>query len=144
MVRTKLSAKWLINTFISQIGILLLVFVFFDVREVETRWLLPLFLPFLVLLPMYIDALILSKSNRIGIYVFCFVLFAQVLRTPVEKVFDITSSVHYGFEPISEILRNEHSVKQWMLPNVTYGGNVKLLNKNKKVLALDDFSLSKK
>lgn len=137
------STKWLVNAFISQIGILLLVFVFLDVREVETRWLLPLFLPFLVLLPIYIDVLILSKWNRIGMYVFCFVLFLQVLRTPVEKVFEISSSVHYGFDPISDILRNKYSDGQWMLPNVTYGGNVKLLNKNKEVLALDDFSLPK-
>lgn len=137
------STKWLLNAFISQLGILLLAFVFLDVREVETRWLLPLFLPFLVLLPMYIDALILSKWNRIGTYVFCFVLFVQVLRTPIEKAFDIPSSVHYGFEPISDILRNKYLDSQWMLSNVTYGGNVKLLNKSKEVLALDDFSLPK-
>lgn len=137
------SAKWLLNAFTSQLAILVLVFIFLDVREVETRWLLPLFLPFLVLLPMLIDEVVLSKWNRIGMYSFCFVLFVQILRTPVEKVFDIPTSVHFGFEPISDILRNKYSDSQWMLPNVTYGGNVKLLNKNKEVFALDDFSLPK-
>lgn len=137
------SARLLLNAFISQLGILVLVFVFLDVREVETRWLLPLFLPFLVLLPMLIDEVVLSKWNRIGMYSFCFILFVQVLRTPIEKIFDIPSSVHYGFEPISDILRNKYSDSQWMLSNVTYGGNVRLLNKNKEVLALDDFSLPK-
>lgn len=137
------NARWLFNSLLSQIVIVLLIFVLLDIREVETRWLLPLFLPFLVLLPVFIDNLILSKWNSVGMYVFCIVLFAQIIRTPVEKLFHIPSSVHFGYGAISDVLQKTYSYNQWMLPNVTYGGNVRLLNKNKEIFVLDDFSLPK-
>ncbi len=135
------TINWLVKLLLSQFLVVALVFVILGIQKVEVRWLLPLFLPFLVLLP---DMIVLKKPKQweyYGFYTFLFVLFFQTIRTPSEKLLGISSSVHYGFEAISEKLEQDYPKKQWILPNVTYGGNIRLLNPQREVFSLDDFSL---
>lgn len=68
-------------------------------------------------------------------------IFVQTVRTPIEKVMGISSSVHFGFNVISDDLNKKFQNKQWVLPDVTYGGNIRFLNPEKEVLALDNFTL---
>ena len=133
--------NWLSKLFLLQLLILVIGFVVLDVHKVEVRWLLPLFVSFLVLFfeVFYIENI--KKWMQYGFYTFLTVLSLQTLRTPVEKVVNISSSVHFGFQPISEKLRQKYKDKDWVLPDVTYGGNLRLLNPEKKIFSLDDFSL---
>lgn len=136
--------KWLPKLFLSQIMVLILIFIMMDVQKVEARWLLPLFLPFPVLLVSNHKESLLVKWNKIGFVLFILVVLFQVVRTPAEKVFKISSSVHYGFEEISDKLQVNYASKRWILPDVTYAGNIRLLNKEREVFAADDFSLPSK
>ena len=139
--RVEASQNWIQNVCYAQLIVLILVFIVMDVQKIEARWLLPLCIPFLVLLPNYLDTTDLKQWNRIGFYLFLFCIFFQVVRTPIEKALKIPSSVHYGFEKVSEKLQTEYATKQWFLPDVTYAGNIRLLNQDREVFALDDFSL---
>ena len=137
------NTKWMLQLFFAQLLVFVLVFVLMDVRKVEARWLLPLMLPFLVLLPKYFKATTILKWNNIGYITFLAVILIQVMRTPIEKTFDIDSSVHYGFEQISDKLQNDYNDKLWVLPDVTYAGNIRILNQKSAVFAADDYSVSR-
>lgn len=137
--KTKLD--WLWKFGISQLLILLVFFVVLNVQKVEERWLLPLVLPYMVLLIQSLAFKSESKWSRLLRILFLSVIVIQVARTPVEKALGIPSSVHFGFEPLSKILNDSYATKQWMLPDVTYAGNIRILNPNKEIFATDDFSL---
>lgn len=137
------KGNWLLKLWVSQSLVLMLVFIFFKVQIIETRWLLPLFIPFLVLLFGMITFKNMEKWISFGFYTFLAILSVQTLRTPVEKIFKIPSSVHYGFHEISNILQQDFGKEDWVLPNVTYGGNIRFLNPDREVFSTDDFSLPK-
>lgn len=133
--------NWLSKLFLLQLLILVIGFVVLDVQKVEVRWLLPLFVPFLVLFFEVFHVENIKKWVQYGFYAFLMVLFLQTLRAPVEKIMNISSSVHFGFQPISEKLQKNYVDRDWVLPDVTYGGNLRVLNLEKEVFSLDDFSL---
>jgi len=74
---------------------------------------------------------------------FITIIVFQTLRTPVEKMLDIPSSVHFSFAPLSDRLNKNFKDQLWLLPDVTYGGNIRILNPNKEIFASDDFSVPK-
>lgn len=135
------SKHWLFKMLLVQFAVILLFFVVMDVQKTEERWFLPLLLPFLPLLIQAIAFKTIKKWEIVGYYLFLFILFVQTIRTPIEKVFKIPSDVHFGFQPISEKLNKKYSNNNWVLPNVTYAGNIKLLNSTTEIYAADDFSL---
>jgi hypothetical protein len=55
----------------------------------------------------------------------------------------ILASVHFGFHPLFICLEQDYPDKLWMLPDVTYSGNIKVLNSEKEIFSKDDFSLLK-
>tara|TARA_R110000868_G_scaffold189419_2_gene432355 strand:- start:31 stop:1422 length:1392 start_codon:yes stop_codon:yes gene_type:complete len=136
-----LNKDWLFKMLLAQLAIIILFFVVMDVQKTEERWFLPLLFPFLPLLLKSISFSAIKKWQVVGFYLFLFILLVQTVRTPIEKVLKIPSDVHYGFQRISEILNSKFSNENWILPNVTYAGNIELLNSNKEVYASDDFSL---
>ncbi|RKR06502.1 dolichyl-phosphate-mannose-protein mannosyltransferase [Maribacter vaceletii] len=137
------ESSWLKHVFIAQILVLLVVFVSMNTVKVHARWLLPLFIPYIVLLLSLVKIKGLNKYVNYGFIFFLFIIFAQTIRTPIEKVFKIPSSVHYSFNEISEDLNTNFKNKQWVLPDVTYAGNIRFLNPGREVLSLDDFTLPK-
>ena len=135
-------SDWFFKMFITQSIILFLFFMIFQTQKVETRWLLPLFVPFAILL---IESISFKNSNKfvkIGFWTFYIVIFAQTVRTPIEKLLQIKSSVQYGFSPIADKLKVNYGEYKWKLPNVTYAGNIRLLNPERTIIAQDDYSLS--
>ncbi len=132
---------WLMKLFWSQLLILIFFFVFTDVQKVEERWLLPIFLPFLALLFQRISLVASNGLVTTGCFLFVFLIGMQTIRTPVEKLFDIPSSVHFSFEPVAQKLQEKYPEKQWMLPDVTYAGSIRLLHPERKIFSKDDFSL---
>ncbi len=133
---------WFAKLGLLQLFIFLVFFVVFNVQKVEERWLFPLLLPFVVLLVRLVEFKSDHKWSTGLFRLFLLVVVIQVVRTPVEKVLDIPSSVHYGFEPLSELLNKRYANKKWQLPNVTYGGNIHILNPDTEIFSGDDFSLS--
>ena len=132
---------WLFKMMIAQIIIIFLFFVMMGVNKTEERWFLPLLLPFLPLLMKVIDFKNVKKIEHITFVLFLVIVGIQTIRTPVEKIFNIPSDVHFGFQPISEILNSKYRKDIWVLPNVTYAGNIRLLNTGREIYAMDDFSL---
>lgn len=132
---------WLAKTMFAQLTVIALFFIFMNVQKTEERWFLPLLLPFLPLLLKSITFEAIKKWETKGFYLFLFILFAQAIRTPIEKLLKIPSDVHFGFQPISDVLNSKYANEDWVMPNVTYAGNVKLLNSRVPVYAADDFSL---
>ncbi|MFS4415136.1 ArnT family glycosyltransferase [Maribacter sp. 2307ULW6-5] len=132
---------WFSRLALGQAVVLVLFFVVFNVHKVEERWLLPLLLPFVVWVFRSVRFKNETKWAANLYLVFCAAVLLQVLRTPVEKALNIPSSVHFGFEPLSDILNQQYADRPWVLPNVTYGGNIRLLNPEREVFAADDFSL---
>jgi len=134
------GSKWFFRLFVVQIMVLLVFFVVTDVENVEARWLLPLFLPYLVL---WIGCL--SEDNgrlrQWGGFVFVLFIVFQVVRTPAEVLMDIKSDNQFDYAPLSNMLRNKHPNEVWVLPDVTYGGQIRLLNEGKTIYTLDDFSI---
>lgn len=139
-IKTVQTKDWLLKLLISQIIIFTLFFVIVNIKKVEARWLFPLLLPFFVLIPKVLQVKNINKVVQYGVYIFLGVLFVQTIRTSVEKILKIKSSVQYGFEPISDKLKQKYPQKTWVLPDVTYGGSVRLLNYQKEIITLDDFS----
>lgn len=135
-------SNWMYKMFIVQVITLGLFFTLFQVQHVETRWLLPLFIPFAVILLESIEIKHSKKVVTLGFYMFYAVIFAQFIRTPIEKFLGISSSIQYSFQPIAEKLNAEFNGYQWILPNVTYAGNVRLLHPESTIFATDDYSLS--
>ncbi|WP_298487221.1 glycosyltransferase family 39 protein [uncultured Maribacter sp.] len=137
------KSSWLKHVFIAQVIVLLVVFVSMSIVKVHTRWLLPLFIPYVVLFLSLVKVKGLTKYVNYGFGFFLFIIFGQTIRTPIEKVLKIPSSVHYSFNQISEDLNANFKKKQWVLPDVTYAGNIRFLNPEREVLSLDDFTLPK-
>ncbi|MDP5062138.1 MAG: glycosyltransferase family 39 protein [Maribacter sp.] len=138
----KQKLHWLAKMFFVQLLVLGLFFLIFQSQKVETRWLLPLFIPFIVLLIETISFKNSSKLVSVGFWIFIAVLGVQTIRTPIEKLLNIPSSVHFGFEPIANKLSKNYDEYQWVLPNVTYAGNVRLLHPKRIILSADDYSLT--
>ncbi len=139
----KTRPDWFTNLALSQLTVLVLFFVVLNVQKVEERWLLPLVLPFMVLLVRSVEFRSARNWSVYAFAIFIFIIVAQVVRTPVEKLLGIPSSVHFGFEPLSKLLQQHYKAEQWILPNVTYGGNIRILNPHKELFSKDDFSLPK-
>jgi len=138
----KPASTWFFKMFIVQLIVLGLFFTIFQSHKVETRWLLPLFIPFTVLLLESVQFKNSMKFVILGFWAFYVVIFAQTIRTPIEKFLEIPSSVQYGFQPIANKLQVKYSEYEWILPNVTYAGNIRLLHPEKNILAADDYSLA--
>lgn len=138
---SKPKMDWFMKFWLVQLSVLLLFFIVFNVQKVEERWLLPLLLPFVVLLIRLVEFKNIDKWSSYLFRVFLLVVVVQVIRTPVEKGLDIPSTVHFGFEPLSKILNEYYANEQWILPDVTYGGNIRILNPNTEIFSEDDFSL---
>lgn len=140
----KPSFNWFPKMLLVQLLILGLFFLIFQSPKVETRWLLPLCIPFTILL---LESVELKRSNKlvtIGFWLFYAVILIQTIRTPIEKLLEIPSSVHFGFQPVANKLSSKYIDYQWVLPNVTYAGNVRLLHPEKIIFSTDDYSLSNK
>ncbi len=137
----KVNSSWFSRIFLLHFIILALFFILFKIQRVETRWLLPVLLPFTVLLVASIGLKNPKKWVRIGFFLFYGIIVIQTLRTPIEKMLGIASSVHYGFDPILEPLQINYPDYVWILPNVTYAGNLRLLAPERTIIAADDYSL---
>ena len=137
----KQNLNWFSKMLLAQLLVLGLFFLVFQSQKVETRWLLPLFIPFIVLLIETISFKNSTKLVSFGFRIFIAVIFIQTVRTPVEKILNIPSSVHFGFEPIANKLSKNYDEYQWVLPNVTYAGNVRLLHPERTIISADDYSL---
>ncbi len=138
--RVHKDSKWFLQLFVVQMLTMTIFFVAADVKNVEARWLLPLLLPYLVL---WIDSIPekYGKFKRWGGFVFIFFVIIQVVRTPTEKMLGIKSDNQFDYTPLSNKLREQYPNDVWILPNVTYGGQLRLLNQKKTMLTLDDFSI---
>nr|WP_291786154.1 glycosyltransferase family 39 protein [Maribacter sp.] len=137
----KQKLHWFSKIFFTQLLVLGLFFFIFQSQKRETKWLLPMFLPFIILL---LESIELKKGRKlvsVGFYLFYAVIFIQIIRTPVEKLMHISSSVHFGFDPIAYKLKENYNIYQWVLPNVTYAGNVRSLYPEKTIHSADDYSL---
>lgn len=132
---------WFTKLALIQFLVLILFFVFMNIQKVEERWLLPLLLPFMIVLLRSVEFNAIQKWSSYLFAVFVSVIVIQTLRTPVERILNIPSSVHFGFEPLSDKLNSQFDKQIWMLPDVTYGGNIKMLNPKKEIFSKDDFSL---
>lgn len=135
------SSSWLIKLLYAQLLVLTFVFLGMNIEKVEARWLLPLLIPFLVLLP---GVFVIKHSDKwvdYGYLLFVLIIMAQTLRTPIERILGIPSSVHFGFKPVSQKLHSIGPEKQWVLPNVTFAGNIRLLNPGKEIFSSDDYTL---
>lgn len=139
----KQSLDWFSKLFLLQSTVLVFFFLFLNSTKIEVRWLLPLFLPFVVLMIRSITLKNPIQLSKFTFLVFLGVLFLQLVRTPVEKFLNIPSSVHFGFEALADKLNTDFKDKQWLLPNVTYGGNIRLLEPEREIVTADDFSLPK-
>ncbi|MEX0314150.1 MAG: hypothetical protein AB3N18_08230, partial [Allomuricauda sp.] len=131
--------KWLFHLGVSQILVLVMLFVIVDAQDVHGRWLLPLLLPYLV---VFVSLFREVKSNYIkwGTILYFSVLTFQLVRTPFEKLLGIPSDIHFEFSELHQKLNKEFPTETWVLPNVTYGGQVRLLNPTREIFTLDDFS----
>ncbi|MEP2239024.1 MAG: glycosyltransferase family 39 protein [Maribacter sp.] len=138
----KLKFNWFVKMFFAQLMVLGLFFLIFQSKKIETRWLLPLFIPFVILLTETISFKNIQKLVVVGYWVFIGAIVIQTIRTPIEKIGNIPSSVHFGFEPIFQKLHQNYDDYQWVLPNVTYAGNIRLLHPERTILSADDYSLT--
>ncbi|WP_405395963.1 ArnT family glycosyltransferase [Maribacter sp. Asnod2-G09] len=138
----KRKLNWFAKMLLAQLLVLGLFFLVFQSQKVETRWLLPLFIPFVVLLIQTVSFKNNKRLVTVGYWVFIAVIGVQTIRTPIEKLLSIPSSVHFGFEPIANTLSKNYDEYQWVLPNVTYAGNVRLLHPERTILSADDYSLT--
>ncbi|WP_299800870.1 glycosyltransferase family 39 protein [uncultured Maribacter sp.] len=137
----KQNLNWFSKMLLAQLLVLGLFFLVFQSQKVETRWLLPLFIPFIVLLLETVSFKNNTKLVSFGFRIFIAVIFIQTVRTPIEKILNIPSSVHFGFEPVANKLSKNYDDNQWVLPNVTYAGNVRLLHPERTIISADDYSL---
>ena len=140
-----IKKDWFFKLFMLQTVIVFLIFIFFDVQKVEVRWLLPLYLPYVILLLKYIDYRNAKYWSEFGTVIYVVLVFVQVIRTPIEKLFGISSSVHNEYSLIV------HKIDQYstadclaVLPDVTYAGQVHFLRPNKRVVFKGDYSIQKK
>lgn len=135
------NLKWVYQVLLVQLTLLVVFFIVTDVKNVESRWLLPLLLPYLVLWIGLITVK-LESLRRWGRYIFIALLVFQTMRTPVEKVLGIASDNQFDYLPLSNKLKEQYPDAVWVLPNVTYGGQLRLLNIDRTIFTLDDFSAS--
>src|SRR5690606_30072575 len=134
--------SWVFHLFLCQLAILLLFFVSADVKQVETRWLLPLLMPYLVLWAATFGPRV-PRFKRWGLLFFIGLFGFHLLRSPVDGILGVRSDNHFDYGPLSERLKGQFPTEPWVVPNVTYGGQLHLLNGDRTILALDDFSIPK-
>lgn len=135
------TVSWLVVLGITQLAVLFVFFILMDANEVHARWLLPLLLPFLVLL---IDKTDFKVSlQKWGTITFLTVLVFQVVRTPMEQLLGIGSDIHYKYNKLAEKLSEDYENTTWVLPNVTYGGQIRWYRPDHEIFTLDDFSIPK-
>ena len=134
---------WLFKMLLAQFAILVAAALFFGGQKFETRWLLPLFLPFMVYLVKLLRFTSTAKPSRYLYFFFLLIVFFQLVRTPAEKVFGMKSSVHYSFKPLSEKLKKSYPESQWILPDVTYAGEIRYHAQPKEVYFFNDYTLPK-
>lgn len=133
------TVNWLVVLGIVQLTVLFVFFIVMDATEVHARWLLPLLLPYLVLLIDKIDFKV--SIQKWGIIAFVTVLIFQVMRTPMEQFLGIGSDIHYKYDLFAEKLSEDFENTTWILPNVTYGGQIRWYHPNQEIFTLDDFSI---
>lgn len=137
------SNNWLCRMLLAQFAVLVAAVFFLGGQKFETRWLLPLFLPFVVCLVSLLRFRNNANLNKYLYRFFLLVLFFQLVRTPAEKILGVKSSVHYSFKPLSEKLKKTFSDNQWILPDVTYAGEIRRHAHPKKVYFFNDYTLPK-
>ena len=133
--------SWFQKLCMVQLAFLAGFFLLFQSKQIETRWLLPLFIPFSVLFMETVQCKHPKRMVSIGFGLFYGIVFLQGMRTPIEQFLEIPSSVHFSFQPIETKLQEKYSDYQWILPNVTYAGNVRILCPDRTILSMDDYSL---
>src|SRR5690606_23502399 len=88
--------SWVYHLFLCQLAVLLLFFVLADVKQVESRWLLPLLLPYLVLWAASFGPLV-PNFKRWGLVLFLGLLGFQLLRSPVEQFLGVPSDNQFDY-----------------------------------------------
>ncbi|QLE02957.1 glycosyltransferase family 39 protein [Galbibacter sp. BG1] len=139
----KVIPEWFEQAFWCQFIFALICFVVINSSKVSGRWLLPLFLPFLVLLTAKLQPVNIRIWNKWSSRLFYIVILFQIIRTPAEGFLGINSSVQHSFERLNEKLNKDFSNKSWVLPDVTYAGSIKLYQQDRIIYAADDFTLPK-
>jgi len=133
--------KWLLHLGLVQVLVIVVLFVVMNSQEVHGRWLLPLLLPYLVLFIALLEPIKTGyiKWGTMGLVsILCF----QVVRTPLEKLLGIPSDIHFEYTELRQKLKKEFDAETWVLPNVTYGGQIRFLDEERALYTLDDFSLT--
>ncbi|WP_417444832.1 ArnT family glycosyltransferase [Joostella sp.] len=143
VIKNHTGNNWFKKLFFLQLLVVVAIFIFINSAKISDRWLLPLFLPFFVLLLNSFEYKNIALWKRWSMRVFLIVVFVQLIRTPIEKLLKIDSSVHHSFEPIATILKDDYPDLQWNLPNVTYAGSIRYEVPENTVFAADDFTLPK-
>ena len=143
-INKKVIKEWFFKLFLLQTALIFLMTIFFDVQKVEVRWLLPIYLPYIILLLKYTDFRVTTFWSRCGIIIYTLIVFLQTIRTPFEKLFHIPSSVHNDYSLIvDKIDQNATRGCLVILPDVTYAGQVIFLRPNKRVVFNGDYSIPK-
>lgn len=138
------SLTWLDKLYLAQITILFIAFAVLEVHKVERRWLLPLMLPYVLVLLKRIEFQHTDRVMRIAFWMFCTAIIVQTVRTPVERMLRIDSAVHHSFEPLRAKLSAVAPEQQWVLPDVTYAGSVRFLQPTKEVFFWKDYTVETK
>lgn len=132
--------RWLYRWASVQLVLLPLVFILGGVERIESRWMLPLLFPQLVLWSGSLRSS-LWPLKRLGTLLFLALLAFQLVRTPMERLLGIGSDIQFDYSGLSKVLKAHYPAGPWVLPDVTYGGQLRLLNPDRRILTLDDFSL---
>ncbi len=140
---TKTKINWLVKMLIIQTALVLLIFTIVNSGRISERWLLPLYLPFSILLLKVFVPKNKTSWQRWGMRLFVFVILVQVLRTPFESLLGIDSVVHHSFTPVIDKLERNHPEKAWQLPDIVYAGSISYKKPGKTIFCADDFTLPK-
>lgn len=132
--------SWLYQLLLVQLALLPLFFMLTGVERIETRWLLPLLFPHLLLWAASVDPGPVPLK-KFGSILFLALLGFQLVRSPMERLLGITSDIQFDPTGLSEELKAHFPDGPWVLPHVTYGGQMRLLNQDRCLLTLDDFSI---
>lgn len=140
----RIGKNWFFKLFVLQTALIFLLVIVFDINKIETRWLLPLYLPFTLLLQKSINFGKPKFWSKCGVISYSLLLLFQTVRTPFEKVFKIPSSVHNNYNKVTtKVIKHCAEDCLPILPNVTYAGQVYFIYPAKKVIFFDDYSISK-
>lgn len=132
--------SWLYRCSLVQLALLPLFFVLTGIERIEARWLLPLLFPYLVLWSASLRS-ISWPLKKLGGILFLALLGFQLIRTPMERLLGIGSDIQFEYTGLSDRLRAHFPEQPWVLPDVTYGGQLRLLNQDRELFTRDDFSI---